>query len=185
MYESYLVLLKQRLKPHRFVHSLNVAESAKDLAKKWGGDEDKAYLAGLLHDICKNDSDENLLQMFSEFGIILDSVTASSPKLWHAVAGALYVERVLDISDKEIIDAIACHTTAKSNMTLLDEILYLADFISAERDYDGVDTMRALVEKDKNEAMKEALRFTITDLCGQQKPIHPDTFSAYNERMSK
>lgn len=183
MYESFIEILKNRLQPNRFIHSLNVADCARDLAEKWGADPEKAYLAGLLHDICKNDTNENLLQMFHEFGIILDNVEKTAPKLWHAIAGAVYVSRVLKIEDEEIISAIACHTTAKSNMSLLDEIIYLADYVSAERDYDGVEEMRAFVAEDKEKAMRAALQFTIFDLCKQSKPIHPDTFAAYNERM--
>lgn len=183
MYEQYIEILKERLNEYRFVHSMNVAKTARELAIRWGADPEKAYLAGLLHDICKNDSAENLLQMFDEFGIILDNVEKCAPKLWHAIAGAEYVLRVLKIDDKEIYSAIRCHTTAKAGMSLLDEILYLADYVSAERDYDGVERMRAFVDEDKDKALREALQFTILDLSKEYKPIHPDTFEAYNEKM--
>ncbi|MBQ2676030.1 MAG: bis(5'-nucleosyl)-tetraphosphatase (symmetrical) YqeK [Clostridia bacterium] len=181
MYSEYIEILRSRLKPYRFEHSLNVADSAADLAEKYGADKDRAYLAGLLHDICKNDTEENQLQMFDEFGIILDSVQKSQPKLWHAISGAAYIKNVLNICDDEIISAIRYHTTAKADMTLLEKILYIADYISADRDYNGVDEMREAAYISIEKAMEVALQFTITDLSERFKPIHKDTLEAYNQ----
>ncbi len=178
---EYKQLLKNRLTPKRYEHSLCVADEALRLANKYGADPDKCYLAGLLHDITKNAPKEEHLKLFSGFGIILSSVESSAQKLWHAMSGALYVEHVLNIDDDELISAIRYHTTARAGMTLTDKVLYLADFTSADRDYEDVDVMRRLVDKDLGEALKYALSYSIVDLINQGKPIHPDTVCAYNE----
>ncbi len=178
---EYKQLLKNRLTPKRYKHSLCVADEALRLAKKYGADTQKCYLAGLLHDITKNTSVEEHLKLFSCFGIILSSVESSAQKLWHAMSGALYVKHILNIDDDEIITAIRYHTTARAGMTLTDKILYLADFTSADRDYEDVDVMRRLVDEDLGEALKYALSYSIVDLINNGKAIHPDTVSAYNE----
>ena len=87
----------------------------------------------------------------------------------------------IKIDDEEIISAVRYHTTAKPDMTLLEKIIYLADFTSQDRDYNGVDEMRIAVREDLTVAMKEALKFSVADLVSQEKAIHPDTIAAYNE----
>ncbi|MBR3593806.1 MAG: bis(5'-nucleosyl)-tetraphosphatase (symmetrical) YqeK [Clostridia bacterium] len=179
--DEYKQLLAKRLNPQRYKHSLCVADEALRLAEKYGGDKDKCYLAGLLHDITKNAPKDEHLQLFRDFGIILSSVEANAQKLWHAMSGSLYVRHKLGINDDEIITAIRYHTTARAGMTLTDKILYLADFTSADRDYDDVDVMRRLVDISMDEALKYALSYSIVDLVNKGKPIHPDTLEAYNE----
>ena len=178
--EQYKELLKTRLNEKRYIHSLAVADEAKRLALKYGADPYKAYLAGLLHDVTKNSSYDEHLQIFEAFGIILTDVEKNGEKLWHAMSGAAYAEHFLGIDDNDIISAIRYHTTAKSNMTELEKVLYLADFTSSDRDYDDVDIMRSLVDKSQNEALKYALTYTMNELTERGVPIHPDTVAAYN-----
>lgn len=182
---EYKILLEKRLTKKRYAHSVAVAGEAVRLAEMYGADTDKAYLAGLLHDVCKDDSRETLLQIFDKFGIILCNVEISSPKLWHAIAGAAFLKGEIGIDDEEILLAVRYHTTARAGMTLLEKVLYLADFTSADRDYDGVNRMRAAVDKSMEAAMVEALEFTICDLAGQRHAIHPDTVAAYNQLVSE
>lgn len=179
--EEYKELLSKRLTPKRYEHSLCVADEAVRLAKKYGGDADKCYIAGLLHDITKNASREEHLHLFRDFGIILSSVESQAEKLWHAMSGSLFVKHKLNIDDDEIVTAIRFHTTARAGMTLTDKILYLADFTSADRDYDDVDVMRRLVDESLESALRYALSYSIVDLINKGKPIHPDTVEAYNE----
>lgn len=183
-YEKYKKLLAERLNEKRYYHSLCVADEAKRLAIKYGADAEKCYLAGLLHDITKNTSNEEHLKIFDTFGIMLTAEEGSF-KLWHAISGALYIKYVLNIDDEEIYDAVRYHTTAKANMPLMSKILYLADYTSRDRDYEDVDIMRKLVDISIEEAMKYALKYTITDLVNLDRVIHPDTVSAYNEVMLK
>lgn len=182
---EYKKLLEERLNSKRYNHSLCVADEAVRLAKKYGCNTEKAYLAGLLHDITKNASKDEHLHIFDSFGIMLNGVESNAEKLWHAISGAAFVEHVLNISDKEIIDAIRFHTTARANMTLLDKVLYLADFTSRDRDYEDVDEMRRLVDISMEDALKYALSYTIKDLVDNNKALHLDTINAYNEIMLK
>lgn len=180
---EYKQLLQKRLKPERYAHSLAVAAQAVHLAEKYGADREKAYLAGLLHDICKNDSPESLLQTLDRFGILLSNLEKASPKLWHAMAAAAFLKGKLGISDREVLDAVRYHTTARAGMSLLEKIIYLADYTSSDRSYPGVEDMRRTVDLSLEAGMEKALVFTITELAEEGRPIHPDTIEAYNQCM--
>lgn len=176
-------ILKNRLSEKRYYHSLCVADSARYLAVRYGADEGKMYLAGLLHDITKNTSDEEQLKLFERFGIILTDVEKRSPQIWHAMSGALFVEHELGIVDKDIISAIRYHTTAKADMTLSEKIIYTADLISADRTYTDVDEVRMQADESLEKAMLTILKFTVKNLIDRGLPVHPDTLSAYNFLM--
>ena len=180
-YEVYKEILQKMLNDKRYYHSLCVADEALRLAEKYGGDCEKCYLAGLLHDITKNTSNEEHLKIFKTFGIMLSDIELSAPKLWHAISGSAYIENVLQIKDSEITDAVRYHTTAKPNMSLTAKILYLADFTSKDRDYEDVDVIRQKVDISLYDAFVYALQYSINDLVEQTKAIHPDTVKAYNE----
>ena len=184
-YTEYKQLLEKRLNPKRYHHSLCVADEALRLAKKYGCDAQKAYLAGMLHDITKNSSEEEHLHIFTSFGIMLNDIEKNAEKLWHAISGAVYIEYILDIKDKEILDAVRYHTTARAGMSLLEKILYLADFTSRDRDYEDVDVMRRLVDVSLDKALGYALSYSIKDLVNNNKALHIDTINAYNEVILK
>ena len=184
-YKEYKQLLKKRLNESRYLHSLAVADEALRLAREYGADEQKAYLAGLLHDITKNAPKEEHLNIFETFGIILTNIEKNAHKLWHAISGANYVKYILLIDDEEIYDAIRYHTTAKAGMSLLSKILYLADYTSADRDYEDVDVIRELVDMSLEDAYLYALKYSITDLAENGRAIHPDTFEAFNACVLK
>ncbi len=179
--EQYVDILRGRLTPKRFHHSLEVAKQAKHLAKKYGTDPQKAYTAGLLHDILKDTDADSQLQILKEFGILLDAVEQGAPKLWHARSGAVFLEHILGITDAEILGPVRYHTTGRAGMTMPEIVLYLADFTSADRDYPDVEIMRTLTEQDWRAAMRYALEYTIRDLNEQNRPVHPDTLACYQE----
>lgn len=183
--DDYKNILKQRLTPKRYNHSLCVADEAVRLAKIYGGDVNKAYIAGLLHDITKNATREEHLHIFKEFDIMLNDIELNAEKLWHAISGAAYVKHILKIDDEEIVTAIRYHTTARNGMSELEKLLYIADFTSADRDYDDIDIMRQKVEISMEAALDYALSYTIKDLVLQNKPLHIDTVNAYNENCLK
>ena len=183
--EKIITLIRSKLNADRFNHSLNVADSAKELALSYGADVDKAYTAGLLHDVMKNASEEEQLGVLSEAGIELMPVERENKKLWHAIAGAAYVKFVMGIDDRDIIRAVRYHTTGRSGMSLLERIVYLADYISADRNYNGVEDMRRLCKSDSDEAILYALTFGIPDLVSQGRVIHPDSIDLYNEVIIK
>ena len=178
--DRYIETIRPFLGDKRFHHSLNVARAAADLADRFGADREDAYTAGILHDIMKEVDGEKQLQIMAESGILLGSVERAEPKLWHAIAGAAYVRRQLGLAGP-IADAIACHTTGKAGMTVLDKVLFLADFISDDRHYDGVEEMRAATARSMEEGLEVALTFTLTDLVERRRAVHPDTLAAYNE----
>ena len=97
------------------------------------------------------------------------------------MAGAAYLERELHIADRDLLNAVRYHTTGRAGMSVLEKIIFVADFISAERDYDGVEGIRAAAQKGLESAVIAGLAFTLADLAQARKPIHPDTFSAYND----
>ncbi len=179
--EEFVKILEGRLKPERFIHSLNVADSALELAKIYGEDEEKAYICGLLHDIEKNSPMEEQKEYMLKLGDDLPKVVLDNQKLWHAPAGACYIRDELGLTDPDMISAIKYHTTAKANMTLLEKIIYIADYISAERTYDGVEEMRTLAHEDINKAILVGTRFTLSELLKNDRVINQDTIDAYNE----
>lgn len=178
--DRYIDIIRPLLSEKRFVHSLGVAKSAVELADRYGADREKAYTAGILHDIMKDTDGRKQLQIIEDSGIMFGSLDRAEPKLWHAKAGAAYVRHALG-EDEEIVRAIACHTTAKGGMTLLEKVLFLADFISEDRDYDGVEQMRKATLRSMEEGLDIALSFSIVDLVERRKAVHPDTLDAYNE----
>ena len=184
-YNSYVEILKQRLSEYRLRHSLAVADSCRELARQYGGDEEKMFLAGLLHDVMKNASPEEQLGVLSEAGIELMPVERENKKLWHAMAGAAYVKFVMGIDDRDIIRAVRYHTTGRAGMSLLERVVYLADYISADRNYNGVEDMRRLCQADSDEAILYALTFGIPDLVSKGRVIHPDSLDLYNEVIIK
>ena len=181
--EEYKTVLSEKLTAKRYFHSLCVADEAKRLADKYGADGEKAYLAGLLHDITKNLPEKEHLKIFHDFGIMLSDIEKNAFKLWHAISGTAYLKNVLDIKDCEVLSAVRYHTTAKEDMNLLEKVLYIADFTSQDRDYDDVDVMRKLADESLESAMIYALKYTINELCEKNAAIHPDTVKAYNKLM--
>lgn len=172
--------IRSHLGDSRYTHSLNVAACAKELAVKYGGDVDICYTAGLLHDVLKEQPREQALEFFKENSIALTELELNAQKLWHAIAGAAYIKKNYPDLPEAVSDAVRYHTTGKAAMTLDEKILFVADFISADRDYPGVDEMRVRAQKSLESAMEEGLRFTIWELSEKCVPIHPDTVDAYN-----
>lgn len=178
--DNYIDLIKSRLSEHRFIHSMNVAESARALAKKYGADEEKAYTAGLLHDIMKEESLDVQRKYIEKNGYKMTAIEISSSSVYHQMSGAEYCKSELQIEDNDIINAIRYHTTGRSKMSLLEQIVFTADFISADRKYPDVDIMREKAEISLEEAMLYSLRFTIKFLADRKSVIHPSTIECYN-----
>ena len=128
-FDEYEELIKERLSKKRFTHSMNVAEACYDLAERFGADKKRCYLAGLLHDIMKEDLPDRQRQMTVDSGMSPDPAEIDTPALWHAVAGAAYVRDRLGIDDEEILAGIRFHTIGCAKMTKLEKIVYLGDMI--------------------------------------------------------
>lgn len=177
IYKKYL---REHLSKKRYTHSLNVAAAAVALAKKYDGDSDKAYTAGLLHDIAKELPAEEQLEQVMASPLDVSETETKAPPLYHAIAGAELVQSLFNIRDEEIIWAIRWHTVASGNMSRLAEIVYLADLISADREYKDVGRMRKIADKSIERAMCEALRFSVSDSVDKGNSIPVSTLEAYN-----
>lgn len=179
--KDYDKIIKERLSSKRYEHSKNVAKEAVRLAKKYGADVEKAEIAGILHDITKEAQQEEQFDLIRKAGIELTEFERSTPKLWHAISGSAYLKVILGIEDEDIINAVRFHTTGRCGMSLLEKVIFIADFTSDDRDYDGVEKMRKAADKSLEEAMIEGMSFTICDLSERKLPIASDTFKGYNE----
>lgn len=183
--DEFISLIKQRLSEKRFEHSMNVALSAVSLAKKYGANEEKAYTAGILHDIMKEESLDVQRKYIAQDGWNLTPLELSNKQVHHQMSGAAYCRIELGISDDEILNAIRYHTTGRRNMALLEKVIYTADFISAERCYPDVEVVREKAYESLESAMLYSLKYTITDLTGREVPIHTDTIECYNSIIEK
>ena len=182
---DYYSLAENRLSEYRFNHSKMVAKAAVELARKYGADVKKAEIAGILHDITKETPQNNQLQLLKDNDIMLDSVTNANEQILHAVSGAAYAEFVLSVDDRDILNAIRYHTTARAKMSLLEKIIFVADFISEDRTYPDIDVMRAEASKSLEHGMKYALGYVIKSLVERHRCVHPDAIDAYNELIMK
>lgn len=182
-FEEYEQEARRHLTEKRFIHSRCVAACAAALAKRYGADVEKARLCGILHDIMKDTPPEEQLKIIREYGMMLTEAERRNTKLWHALSGAAYAEHVLGVKDREIIDAIACHTGGKSGMGLLDKVLFVADYISADRDYPGVEELRELAKSSLEEVMIEGIAFTIPERMEARLTLEPRSIEAYNEAL--
>ena len=183
---EFLEILKTRLTPERLYHSICVAEQAKHLAEIFGGDCEKAYTAGLIHDIMRYEPVENMLKIIEADGQTLTEVEKSITVTLHAVAGEVFLRKNLGVTDSEILSAVRWHTTGKEDMSLLDKIIYVADLTSEDRNYPDISEVRAMAEEDLDQTCLRGLSFTIEDNAKKCRQIHIETIKAYNyfiERM--
>lgn len=181
---EYMEILKGRMSEQRYIHSLNVADSAKELAILYGADPEKAYTTGLVHDSCKDVAPGLQLSYMLENGVQLTQLEMDTAKLYHAICGSVFARKEFNIDDEDMLNAIRYHTTGRKGMSLLEKIVFIADFISAERDYNGVDVMREKAVRSLDEAIVEGLSFTIKDLIDNERLVHPDTIDAYNDAQA-
>lgn len=178
--DYYESLIKSRLSEYRFTHSMNVAKSAVELAEKYGADKEKAYIAGILHDIMKEENFDVQREFIEKNGEKMTFLELNSKSVYHQMSGSAYAKLELNIDDEDILNAIRFHTTGRRGMTLLEKVIYTADFISAERNYPDVDVMRKKAKVSLEDAMLYSLKYTINDLTSKTAVIHPDTIECYN-----
>lgn len=172
--------LKGTLSAKRYAHSLNVAAECRKLALKYGEDSDRAYFAGLLHDICKELPDEEQLELVRRSSFTVCREELETRSLWHAVAGAYFVKTEFGIEDIDLLNSIRFHTVGRAGMSRLEEIVYLGDLVSADRDYKDVGKMRKLAYTSLNEAMLEALSFSMKSVVKKGGLIPLCTAEGYN-----
>ena len=177
---EFFEIIKSRLTPQRLYHSICVAEKAKHLAEKYGADPEKSYTTGLVHDIMKNESVENMLQLIESDGQVLTESEKAITVTLHAIAGEVYLRKNLGVTDEEVLSAVRWHTTGKEDMSLFEKIIYVADLVSDDREYPDVKEVRQLAEENLDKTLLRGLSFTIEDNAKKYKLIHTDTVKAYN-----
>ncbi len=165
------------LKAKRIPHVLGTEQTAMALAEKYGADVHKARFAALLHDSTKRLSMEEQLALCARYDIRLDELEQHALKLLHAKTGAALARDVYG-ADDEIYNAILWHTTGKADMALLDKVIYLADYIEPNRDFDGVDTLRKAVWEDLDRGLAMGLAMTIEEMEERGNPVHHNTLEA-------
>lgn len=182
---EYRKILYSKLDAYRLNHSECVSECAATLAEAYGADVEKARLAGLLHDIMKNADAQQHHNELEKAGITLSLVELSNKKVWHQISGAAYLKNKKIVTDEEILGAVRWHTTGRAGMTLLEKVVYIADFISADRDYPDVGVVRKLAQSSLEEAILYTTQYTIKKLVSAALPVHPATVECYNDMILK
>jgi nicotinate-nucleotide adenylyltransferase len=167
------------LKANRVNHVLGCRDTAVLLAKRWGADETDAARAGILHDITKALDGPLQLTLCAEYGTILSDFGKKYPKTLHALTGALVAERIFG-ENEAVVNAIRHHTTGKANMSLLEKIIYVADYMEPNRDIPGVDELRHLAFTDLDAALKRGLEMTLEHLKRQGSEVSPESWDAFN-----
>jgi nicotinate-nucleotide adenylyltransferase len=165
------------LKPRRVPHVLGCAETAVRLAQRWGADETVALRAGLLHDITKAIDGEDQLLLVDKYDILISDFERTHPKLLHAKTGAAVAKAVFGESDA-VSQAIYWHTTGRPDMTLMEKIIYLADYMEPTRDFPGVEPLRDLAFRDLDRALLQGYDLCIDELIRERKPLCSDTLEA-------
>lgn len=178
--DSIRKYLESSISGKRFVHSVGVGESAAKLAEAYGCDVGKAYLSGLVHDCARELDMVQLLACLEAEGIKADALTLSIKELLHGPAAVHICRTVFGIEDPEILNAVRYHTTGRENMTLLEKIIYLSDFIEPSRCFEGVEELRELAAINLDKALLLAFNSSITYLISKNGIIHLDTVLSRN-----
>lgn len=176
-FEELAAISLSLAKPQRAAHIVGCSQTAEALAKRWGADPRDAARAGILHDVTKALEREEQLQLCEKYGIILDNFERVNYKLLHAITGAQVAKYIFGENDA-VVSAIRWHTTGKAKMSLLEKILYLADYMEPNRDFDGVERLRALAGTDLDAALILGLEMSIAQLEGRGRAVAADSRAA-------
>lgn len=177
--DRYRELLRGKLNPRRLFHSECVSECAGVLAERYGASVEKARLAGLLHDVMKNAPANEQLALMPD----ITPLELLNSKVWHQISGEAFLRQNGIVTDEEILGAVRWHTTGKAGMTLLEKIIYVADFISADRDYKDVEVVRRLAYISLEHAILYTSRYTVNKMVSQDLLLHPATVECYNDML--
>lgn len=177
--------LADKLSDKRFAHVQAVSRAAVALAERWGyPDVQKAALAGLLHDYAKEEKDERFIALIHKYQLDSDLLNWGN-NIWHGVVGTYVLREELGLEDSEILQAIARHTVGHEEMSLLDKIIYVADYIEDSRTFAGVDIARQLAYQDLDAAVAYETVRTVSYLASQAVQIYPQTILTYNAYVDK
>ena len=170
--------MKDNLKESRYRHSLGVEKMAVKLADIYGADADKAAFTGRYHDIAKCFDEKTMDENIKRYS--LDESLLGNPALAHSKVGAAILEHEFGVTDEDILNAVKYHTTARKDMSLLEQITYVADVVEENRTYPDLKYYQDLAAKDLDQCTLEILEYTISDLTDKYRQIDKDTLRAYN-----
>lgn len=177
-------IIRDHLPEKRFIHTMGVMETAIQLANKYGCDEKKAELAAIFHDYAKYRPAEEMKKIIVEEQLP-EELLAFNTEIWHGPVGAILVKKEIGIEDEDILNAIRYHTTGRPEMTLLEKIVFLADYIEPGRSFPGVEEVRELAKTNLDEAVFRSLQNTIIYLAKKKFAIYKDTIDTYNSFLLK
>jgi len=183
--KDILHYLQMNLKESRFRHSLGVSETAVELASVYGQDIEKARIAGLAHDCAKNMVGDQLIKFAMDHEVEIDEISMLNPSILHGLVGSIIARTIMEIYDEDILNSIKYHTTGRKNMSLLEKIIYIADYIEPSRKFEGIEELRNLSKIDLNEAVIMSFGNTIKYVINQNGLLHIDTIDARNYLLSK
>lgn len=186
-YETYLgydravllTKLRDKVSDKRLRHMIGVEETAQSLAQYYGYDEEKAGLAGLLHDYAKEETDQRFLEVIDQYQLDSD-LKEWNNNIWHGLVGSYIIKEELGLADAEILRAIEVHTVGSKEMSVLDKLLYVADYIEPSRSFPGVDKARELVYQSLDDTVAYATAQTVAHLIAKGVPVYPQTLETYN-----
>lgn len=181
--ETLLKKMATLLPERRLHHCLEVEKTARALARRFLVDEEKAGLAGLLHDYAKALSRQDFLCLIDRYHLDPDLKNWGN-NIWHGLVGIYKIQEDLDLRDPEILRAIEIHTVGSDQMTDLDKVVYVADYIEPSRDFPGVEKARTLAKQSLNQALAYETAHTVKYLADQGLPIYPQTIHTYNAYCS-
>ena len=172
--------LQSALSLPRYIHTMGVVKTAKKLAGRWQADEKKAMTAALLHD-CAKDYPEQMKRRFcKEFHVPIDPVMDQAIDLCHGPLGAEVARREYGVTDEEVLNAIRYHTTGRPEMTKLEQIIFIADYIEPQRDKaPRLDVIRRLAFEDLEECMYQILKDSMSYLSANPEDLDRTTETAY------
>jgi predicted HD superfamily hydrolase involved in NAD metabolism len=175
-----ITIVEPFLTKPRFEHTLRVAETAVKLAKMYDVSVEKAEHAAIFHDYCKYRSLDEMARII-EASTLPKDLLQFHHELWHGPVASILIEQEYGITDQAIKNAIYYHTTGRANMSKLEMVVFVADYIEPGRSFEGLDEVRDMAKNDLLKTTWMVSRNTIQYLIGKKNRIYPDTFYAYND----
>ena len=177
--KELIAKVKEQVSEKRFKHILGVEQAALELARANDYELEKASVAALVHDYAKERSDSEFKALIVQTGLEQDLLNWNN-FIWHGVVGAEIIKKELKIADEEILNAVRRHTVGAKEMTTLDQIVYVADYIEPGRDFPGVDQARQLAAESLRAAVEFETKHTLLYLMNNNKTIYPAAILTYN-----
>ena len=180
--QEILQVVKEKMPNKRYIHTLGVRDTAVQLAEHYGENVDAAITAAIIHDIAKYADLKWMRQIVIEHQLD-ERLLPWENEILHGPVGAVIAQTQFGINDEDVLNAIRHHTTGRVGMSKLEKIIYVADMIEPNRQFEGVETLRQIAFENLDEAMKACMKHTISFLVATEQPIYPLSIESYNDLM--